>query len=763
MTFLTPLFLLAGLAAAIPVVLHMVNRQKAKQLPFSTLRFLQISVQKTRRRKRVHDVFLMAVRAAVLLLIALGLARPTLTRLSSLLSGKTSAIAIILDNSASMAMVDNGKPRFETALEAAHQIVVAQAADGDQIAVLLTGGRSFPEDGKLDRTHESVLQMLAQLADQGPSCERADLAAKLAQARKLLVDSQAPNKQIFVITDMQKLSWDGLKEEPSETRGPVSPRPEDRVSERLDHVDIPVILVDCHRTPQPNAAVQGLELEAAVPVAGLPVKATAQIYNAASVAQQRLVELFIDDVKESTSPVLNVAPQGRAAHAFHFTFKRGGLHRGEVRLVGDDGSKLDDRRYFTMEVDQAIPVAIVGPQRHEIRSLDDTFYVQQALSPARAGGWALRVANLTAKDLLGESLGNYAVIYCVNLPAPDADTAERLRQYVAGGGHLVWICGDNVQPEAYNQMNQQAKGELLPAPLLDVRAASADKGRDSWNIAWLDAKHKALGPLAERPSLYQSVLVYKHVRMDVKAAQDVSVLLRLDSGNDKGEAKDGGEPLLVQRKIQRGSVTLLGTSAHVGWTNLPLRPIFLPLLARLTFELAGAEQSHHTTLAGSPLVLNFDNEAQPIAVEVIPPTGTQNRLRTHGENGHQGQIFRYDDTHDVGIYLLRPLEGAKTKQIGYAVNFDPDEAVDTPVDREDLRERFGRTELVVADNPEDLSATLRSIREGKSLWTLFLAVVLCALVFETFLSNRLTPTPDDNELQKIPPGLRRLGKKGAAA
>jgi hypothetical protein len=499
-------------------------------------------------------------------------------------------------------------------------------------------------------------------------------------------------------------------------------------------------------------------------VAGLPVKATTEIYNAAAVSQQRLVELYIDETKEASSPVLNIGPDGRATHTFMFTFKRGGLHRGEVRLVGEDGSKLDDRRFFTMEVDQGIPVAIVTAGRHEIPYLNDSFYVEQALLPARAGGWAVRVATLTTKDLLGEPLGNYAVIYCVNLPALTGDAADRLRQYVASGGHLVWICGDNVQPDAYNQMNQQAKSELLPAPLLDIRTAGAEHGRDSWNIAFLDKRHKALAQLVEPATLYQSVLVYKHVRMDVKAAQDAWVMARLDPNrNEKGEAVGEGEPLLVQRKIQRGSVTMLGTSAHVGWANLPLRPIFLPLLARLTFELAGAEQAYHTTLAGAPLVLNFEEEARPITVEVIPPSGTQNRLPTHGEEGQKGQVFRYEDTHEVGIYMLRPLEGAKTKQIGFSVNIDPDEAISTTVDRDELKERLGRTEVVFADNPEDLASTLKSIREGKSLWTLFLALVLCVLVFETFLSNRLTPTQDEEELQKIPPGLRRLSKKGAAA
>ena len=87
MTFAVPLFLLAALAAGIPVVLHMISRQRAKELPFSTLRFLRISVEKTRRRRRIHDILLMLLRVAVLLLIALGLARPTITNLHSLLGG----------------------------------------------------------------------------------------------------------------------------------------------------------------------------------------------------------------------------------------------------------------------------------------------------------------------------------------------------------------------------------------------------------------------------------------------------------------------------------------------------------------------------------------------------------------------------------------------------------------------------------------------------------------------------------------------------
>ena len=74
MTFVSGAFLLAAFAGAIPVVLHMINRQQAKNLPFSTLRFLRISAEKTRRRRRIHDLLLMLLRMALLILIAVGLA-----------------------------------------------------------------------------------------------------------------------------------------------------------------------------------------------------------------------------------------------------------------------------------------------------------------------------------------------------------------------------------------------------------------------------------------------------------------------------------------------------------------------------------------------------------------------------------------------------------------------------------------------------------------------------------------------------------------
>ncbi len=401
----------------------------------------------------------------------------------------------------------------------------------------------------------------------------------------------------------------------------------------------------------------------------------------------------------------------------------------EVCLAGEDGSKYDDRRFAAMEVDQEVPVAVVKSQIHEISYLDDAYYLKNALSPDQSGSWALRATTLVAGDLLSEPLSNYKVIFCVNLPALNREAAERLRAYVLSGGNLVWIAGDNVNPEAYNEMNEQAGDQLLPAPLLEIRAPSGQDNRDSWHVGFLDKKYPALSNLVEPASLYESVLVYKHVRMALPEGDAASVLARLDDD----------EPLLVVRNVGEGRVLMLGTSVHVSWTNLPLRPIFLPFIAQLTFTLSRSEQRQHAVYAGGPLVLKFEKSEQPIGVEVLNPQGETMRLASKNEEGDKGQIFQYADTHQIGFYLLRLLDSPRATQIAYAVNFDPEEAEPAKITREELQKHFGKTPLLFAEDPDDLTSTFIWLREGKSLWGFFLLTVLIVLVFETFVSNWLTP------------------------
>lgn len=746
MTFGAAAFLLATLAAIIPVILHLIHRQQAKELPFPTLRFLRLSVEKTRRRRRLQDLFLMLLRMAVLVFIAVGLAKPAITSLATLMGGgATTAVAIVLDNSGSMSVYDEGRPRMETALRAVEQIL-NQLQMGDQVALFVTCGPNFPEEGRFDRTQEKVRQLLGVVQ---ASFERADLAAAIDAARRLILESEAPNRSVFVISDFQAVSFPELSNQQAENlpggsrendlaAGPGSlgsaeaaevpegQKPPLSEEEKRALRRIPMVMIDCARNPRPNVGIVGVDATTPVPVARVPVYTTVSLLNASSVPQQRAIALSVNGAKVFEGPAIQLPPGEIVPYQFQFAFKEGGIQRCEVRLVGEDGSAGDDRWFFSMEIDMGIPVAVVVPQIHEIPFLDESFYLENALL---AAGGGLRVNKILASQLAGESLERYKVIFCVNIPALTGEALARLGRFVESGGALLWICGADVDPGAYNQMHEASGGLLLPARLVQVRDARQATGRDSFRVSWIDPEHPVMRLFTDPASLYQSVLVYRHIQLASEQLEGGRILARLDDG----------EPIFVEKKAGRGTVLFWGSSAHVGWTNFPLRPIFLPLVARLTFELAGTQERRYQVAAGRPIVVPFDDQIPPRVAEILPPTGAVIRKELKPEGDTPLREFRYPDTYQPGFYMVRLLEGVTPRQMTFAVNFHPDEVRPEKIERARLEEYLRPSPVIWAENPDDLSSTFRYLREGTSLWEFFLFLVLVGLVCETFVSNFFTP------------------------
>lgn len=707
MSFAAPLFLLAALAGIVPILLHLIHRQRAKEVPFPTLRFLRLSVEKTRRRKYVDDAALLLLRVAVLVLLALGLARPALNSLRGLLgAGAGRAVAIVLDNSGSMALQAGEATRFDTARERVNQILDG-LVEGDAVALLLTGGPVTPAQNRLVQAHETIRQELDQAS---PVPERADLAARLQQARELLARSPSTRRELYVVTDDQALSWEGLA---TPQTGKAEP---DRT---------PVLIADVRGEPMLNVALRELKLTTPAPIAGAPVQLRATVANPGAVPQQKTLELRIDGTRQALSPTLTIPAGGAVAQEFRFAVDRPGVHPGEVRIVEDDASALDNRLAFPLTIDPPIPVTILKARRHEIPQADDAFYLERALASGQGGAsGGVRIVTLTPSELPRAALGGEAAVFCVNLPALDAAGAESLRAYARGGGHLVWIAGPNVQPAAYNQMNTLAKGDLLPAPVEPARAPAA--GAPSWHIAALDTDHPALAPLAEPASLYRTVLVHTLHPLAATTDTKARVLARLDDG----------QPLLVERPVGSGSVLWLGTSARPDATNLPLKSLFLPLIARLTYHFAGVGTDQGQVLAGAPLAIPLPANAAEI--EVVRPSGEVLRLKPTPPGA---TTFRYTDTHDPGVYLLRPTVAKPPRTYAFAVNPDPAESTPALLTRDELARRFGSRPYAYAANADELSAAIRRLREGTSLRDSFLALVLVGLVFEAFLANRKKTLP----------------------
>src|SRR3989442_15292157 len=76
LTFLQPAFLLGTLAAAVPVIIHLIYRRRALVHRFPAVRFLLLADKRTARKFRLAQCLLLALRMLAICLLAFSLVRP---------------------------------------------------------------------------------------------------------------------------------------------------------------------------------------------------------------------------------------------------------------------------------------------------------------------------------------------------------------------------------------------------------------------------------------------------------------------------------------------------------------------------------------------------------------------------------------------------------------------------------------------------------------------------------------------------------------
>src|SRR3990170_4213811 len=100
---INPLFLAAGLSVAVPLFLHLFQRQESRRFAFPALRYLERTEREHARRIRLRQLLLLVLRLAVLLLLVGAGARLFVHGRGS--AHPPTAVAIILDNSMSSGLV----------------------------------------------------------------------------------------------------------------------------------------------------------------------------------------------------------------------------------------------------------------------------------------------------------------------------------------------------------------------------------------------------------------------------------------------------------------------------------------------------------------------------------------------------------------------------------------------------------------------------------------------------------------------------------
>ncbi len=131
--------LLYALAAAgVPVIIHLLNRRRFREVTWAAMQFLMAAVRRNRRRIRVEQWLLLLLRTLVVILVVLAMAKPFLETFGAVIAGRRTHRVLVLDDSLSMGYTSGEASRFEQAKELAAQLV-KDSRQGDVISVILMG------------------------------------------------------------------------------------------------------------------------------------------------------------------------------------------------------------------------------------------------------------------------------------------------------------------------------------------------------------------------------------------------------------------------------------------------------------------------------------------------------------------------------------------------------------------------------------------------------------------------------------------------
>lgn len=114
--------MLLGLAAvALPVIAHLLSKRKYDVVEWGAMQFLELG-QRTRRRIRLEELLLLALRMGVIAIVAMAMARPWMRGglFAQLTRGGQRDVVFVLDSSYSMGWQGKGQTPHDAAIDWIH-------------------------------------------------------------------------------------------------------------------------------------------------------------------------------------------------------------------------------------------------------------------------------------------------------------------------------------------------------------------------------------------------------------------------------------------------------------------------------------------------------------------------------------------------------------------------------------------------------------------------------------------------------------------
>jgi hypothetical protein len=749
MTLVNGGLLLGGLlAAAIPILIHLLFRRRRAPIDWAAMDILREALRRQQQRIRLEQLLLLAVRCLVFALAGLALARPVLEQAGLIAGGSARVVTVVLDDGVAMQAIGADRTAaFERTKRDAAALVRTLPA-GDRVGVVLA---SRPARGLVlpHTTDRDAVARAIEAAD--PSFAATDFAAALSVAGEA-IGREASSEHLVVLASAFRL---GSLDPSSAQPGPLvpsgvsaerTPRIVALAPDDGDLANVSITAIEAQRSIDDDSITVGVRLARS---GGGNAAMSARVALEGDGTAETPPRTVRFDAGQSTARVEFVLrPSSDAPRVGH-----GGLLARLVPTEGGDALAADDVHAAIFDARTATRVGIVARRTFasgaEIDLVPASRWIARALMPVDQPG--LEVAEIEPATLDGRTLRD---LDAVVLPRPETLPPERwsdLRSFVDGGGLLVVMPSSEADVQRWTDAFVAAfepawqiasEATVFETP---VGFAAEQPQRDASTAVF-----RAVD--AELPDLLRPIEVLR--RVEVRNAPTSDIVLLLADGSPflllgaAGTALDGAgtDAASRQRPTSRGLVAFITAAPELAWTNLPAKPFMVPFTQELVRRsLAKIGDAERLVVADRPVVALRD------AVELVGGDGRRRSIAAGGLV--DGALDR------PGIWSA--LDAADRTVGGLAVNIDPRATRLAPLSREAIATWCAPIGPVDFGDAEALAARIVPSKDtiGAAVW--LLGALLVLVLLETILARRFSRAADVRGTA-LDPGIASTTLRGAA-
>lgn len=713
-----PTWLLLGIgiplaAAAVPLIIHLINLTRYRKVDWAAMEFLLAAYQRTRRRMQLESLIMLLLRIAAVMLIAaalfpmgcqeikgwaddqLGITRGSLNTDAPL------HLIVVLDNSASMAYEQERRSAFDRAKQYTLGIVDSLEPNRDRISIVRLsdvyvapglGGRTMSEEEAEESRARRVRQVTSlnleaarrEIANTGVAAVDTNMQAAFREAATLAERTPAGDAVgLLVVSDFVNAGWQNLRLGAGGHEDFTNAV--ETINTRLTESGTVMTFYDAGYANTRNVGITNVDVGDRILGNGMEAKIYVDVVYSASAqngGQENLrLKYRVDGGSEKVVSTMNDLRANEPRNRIEITIppeelaldsdeqETGASRNIEVLTTDPDSLKIDNTRNFVVHVVPNVPILVVNGDPHPDPRQDEVFYLETALGVSSGEtddeGRAGREVHITPNKVVTmrtdqlaavDSFLDYRLVILANVRDVSDGVARKLTEYVDAGYGLVFFDGDNLDFQKYNsQLYNDGEG-ILPVKL----------GRPGGDSNAATAEHYSLATVAEQED-HPVLRLFTEHDDTVQILTDPDVIrnwrnVTLPSGDEADPLRptnvlvtinnEEASPFLVERPYGRGRVMYVSTSADQDWNILWDSPNGLPLFLYLQMAgyLTDSEARYSNLAVGQPYRRVLrESDIAPI-YEIRDPAGTTSEVVSTGDDDYQ--MLEYAGTARPGVYTV---------------------------------------------------------------------------------------------------------------